>query len=108
MKVEDVMTKDVKTVELGTPLKEVAAILAETGISGLPVVDGGGAVVGVVSEADIIHKERIEPERRVGLLGMLLAGDSAASELKIHARTAEEAMSAPAITIGPRRPVAEA
>jgi CBS domain-containing protein len=57
MKVRDVMTTDVTTVEPGTSLKEVAAILAERHISGLPVVDAAGSVVGVVSESDIVAKK---------------------------------------------------
>src|SRR4051812_21908578 len=101
MRVEDVMTRDVRTVRPETPLKEVAAALADARISGLPVVDGGGAVLGVVSEADILFKERLQPERRGGLLGLLLDGDAISAQLKLLARTAEEAMTAPAITIGP-------
>ena len=57
MKVEDVMTRDVKTVERRTTLKDAAALLAELRVSGLPVVENG-RVVGVVSEADILFKER--------------------------------------------------
>jgi CBS domain-containing protein len=106
MKVKDVMTTDVRTVTQETPLKETAELLAELGISGLPVVEGG-LVVGVVSEADILLKERgVNPSRR-GLLGLVLDA-AAAVEEKLHARTAGEAMTSPAITIGPERPLAEA
>ena len=51
MRVEDIMTTDVITVEPGTTLKEVATRLIERGISGVPVVEGD-EVVGVISEAD--------------------------------------------------------
>ena len=108
MKVDSVMTRDVRTVLPETPLKEVAAVLADHRISGVPVVDRDGVVLGVVSEADVLYKERLEPSRRGGLLGLLIAGDGVSTELKLLARTAEEAMTTPAITIGPRRPVAEA
>ena len=105
MNVEDVMTRNVTTVDAGTPLRDVAALLAEKKISGLPVVRDG-RVVGVVSEADILAKERGgAPER--GLFGFLL-DDRAAAELKLEARTAGEAMSAPAVTIRSERPVSEA
>jgi CBS domain-containing protein len=106
MRVEDVMTKDVKTVGPGASLKDVAATLAELGISGLPVVENGN-VVGVISEADILAKERGTEKRRGGLLGLLLDADFDAST-KLEARTAAEAMTAPAITIGPSRSVTEA
>jgi CBS domain-containing protein len=106
MIVSDVMTKDVATADVGTPLRDVAALLAEMEISGLPVVRDG-RVVGVVSEADILAKERGEAPERGGLFGFLV-NDRAAAELKLEARTAGEAMTAPAVTIGPDRPVAEA
>jgi CBS domain-containing protein len=106
MTVKDVMTHNPTTVAPDTPLKEVARVLATMGISGVPVVDGG-VVVGVVSEADILAKEHGEAPERRRLLGMLFE-DGADLEAKLTARTAGEAMTQPAITIGPRRPVFEA
>lgn len=49
MKVKDAMTREVEVVRPEASLKEVASILAEHRISGLPVVDEAGDVVGVVS-----------------------------------------------------------
>ena len=100
MKVMDVMTTDVVTVRPGTSLKEVAAIFAERRISGAPVVDETGGVVGVVSEADILFKERGPAEQKRMLPRF---GDSSRknAKLKREARTAGEAMTAPARTIGP-------
>jgi CBS domain-containing protein len=106
MKVADVMTVDVVTVDKETSLRDVAALLTERRISGLPVVDEG-RVVGVVSEGDILAKERGRTAKRRGLFGVLLE-DRAAAELKLEARTAGAAMTAPALTIAPDRPVAEA
>lgn len=106
MRVEDLMTKDVKTVGRDTPLKEVARVLSELGISGLPVVEDG-RVVGVVSEADILVKERGSNPGLGGLVGLLF-DETADIGRKLHARTAGESMSSPAITIGPNRPVSEA
>jgi CBS domain-containing protein len=57
MKVRDVMTTDVLTVTPGTSLKEVARLLVGHRVSGLPVV-ADGTVVGVVSEGDLLFKER--------------------------------------------------
>ena len=108
MKVKDVMTQDVKTVGFDTPLKDVARTLAEARISGLPVVSAAGRVVGVVTEADILYKERGQTPQHGGLFGLLLSGDDLEAEAKLNARTAGESMSAPAITIGPGRPLAEA
>jgi CBS domain-containing protein len=106
MKVQDVMTKDVRTVEPQTGLKDAARLLAELGISGLPVVVDG-AVVGVVSEADVLVKERgVQPPHH-GFVGLLFSEGVDIGE-KLRAVTAGEAMTSPAITISPGRPVSEA
>ena len=84
MKVKDIMTTAVQTVGPNASLKEVAVLLSKLRISGLPVVDATGAVIGVVSKTDILRK-----------------GSSAA-------RTAGEAMTAPAVTIDPDRSVSAA
>ncbi len=52
---KDIMTSPVVTVTPDTPLKEVAAILEENHFSGVPVVDENEALIGIVSEADILH-----------------------------------------------------
>lgn len=54
LKVKEVMTKNVLTVTPETTVKDAAAILAEKGISGLPVIEGG-KVVGIFSEADVLR-----------------------------------------------------
>ena len=111
MKVNELMQTDVVTVAPGTSLKEVARILVERGISGVPVCDAEGRVLGVVSETDIVVKERGLPEREGGLLGRLL-GEVSRSEAnglaKVRARTAGEAMTSPAITIEGIHPAAAA
>lgn len=106
MRVEDVMTKVVRTVQPETSLKDVAVLLSELGISGVPVVENG-KVVGVVSEADILVKERGSNPSLGGFVGLLF-DELVETRRKLGARTAGEAMSSPAITIGPNRPVSEA
>jgi CBS domain-containing protein len=106
MKVQDVMTRDVTTVAPATPLKDVARVLTDLGVSGVPVVEDD-AVVGVVSEADILVKERgVQPPHH-GLVGLLFSEGVHVGE-KLRAVSAGEAMTSPAITISPDRPVAEA
>jgi CBS domain-containing protein len=106
MRVADLMTTDVVTVKPETPLRDAAGLLAERRISGLPVVDDQGHVVGVLSEADIVVKAGGAP-REHRLLGWLLEGDIDLAD-KIAARTVGDAMSAPAITIDAHRRVHEA
>ena len=106
MKVRDLMTRDVVTVTAETTLKDAAALLVRHRISGVPVVDVDGGVVGVLSEADVLVKEGGEP-RREGMLGWLFEPDYAYRD-KLEARTVGEAMTFPPLTIGPEAPAHKA
>lgn len=57
MKIKDIMTRDVITVTRETTIKEVARLLVSHKVSGLPVVDENGKVIGVVSEGDLIYQD---------------------------------------------------
>ena len=107
MKVKDVMTRDVRTIRADTPIKEAAGLLAEHGISGLPVVDADGMVIGVLSESDIVARESGDGSRS-GLLARLLDLEDPDFRERLRARPAGEAMSSPAVTITPGRSVHEA
>lgn len=108
VRVGEVMTRDVVSVTPDTPLKDVAAALVERGVSGLPVCDADGAVVGVLSEADLLVKQGGAPERSGGLFAWLVDTASAPDLAKLRAHTAGEAMTAPAITVESGAPVSEA
>ena len=61
----DVMTTEVVTVSPETLVPDVARLLHERGISGVPVVDPDGMVIGIVSEGDLIgHAGTIGEQRR--------------------------------------------
>jgi CBS domain-containing protein len=104
MKINDVMTTDVVSVSPDASLKDVARLLADYRVSGLPVIDAGGTVLGVISEADILFKE-VGDQGPQGVIAWLLEPGGPA---KLEALTAEQAMTSPARTISPERPVAEA
>lgn len=108
MRVDDVMTTDVATVTPGASLKAVARILVERGISGVPVVDAEGDVLGIVSEADLLAKERAEPPTRGGPLAWLVDPIEVIERRKLGARLAGEVMTSPAVTIAPYRNLATA
>ena len=97
MRVKDVMTEKVATVGPDATLKQVAGVLAERSISGMPVVDGDGGVLGVVSEADIIVKAAGQPQS-AGIFGRLFRPEGV-DERQLTATTAGEAMTAPAVTV---------
>ena len=110
MRVREVMTEDVLTIGPEAPLKDVAKILVEHGVSGLPVCDIEGHVVGVISEGDILYKEHDPAEGRVGgPLGWIVDGNpNYRGAVKAQAVTAGTAMTAPAVTIPPYESVAQA
>lgn len=56
MSVKEIMTKDVVTVQSAAPVREVADLLNERNVSGVPVVDDKGRVLGVVSELDVVSR----------------------------------------------------
>ena len=71
--VADVMTNDPITVRPATPLNEVIKILAEKRISGLPVVDEAGKLLGVVSETDLMWRESgVTPPAYIMLLDSVI------------------------------------
>ena len=108
--VRDVMTNAVKTVRAETPLKDVARVLLDRGISGVPVVDAKGAVLGVVSEADFLIKEQgaraVRHRRLETLLGE--GAEVRAQRGKLAAATAGQAMTAPAVTVAPTCAISDA
>lgn len=61
-KVGSVMTGDVVRAVYDTPFKEVARLLADHGISGLPVVDEDDKVIGVISETDLMMRRAAPPD----------------------------------------------
>lgn len=107
--VKDVMTATVISVHPADAIKDAAQLLVDRQISGVPVVDAEGVVVGVVSEADFLIKE-LGPDSTRGARRLLRAvSDTAhAVQHKHAARTVGELMTAPAVTIGSRRPISEA
>ncbi len=66
MLAKDIMRKDVVTVTPYMTLKELARTLCDGGITGAPVVDGEGKILGVVSQTDLVRAEREASPSEVG------------------------------------------
>ncbi|MEV5312468.1 CBS domain-containing protein [Streptomyces sp. NPDC052610] len=102
--VSDVMTRTVVAVGREAPFKEIVRTMEQWKVSAVPVLEGEGRVVGVVSEADLLPKEEfhdsdpslVESRRRLSDLA------------KAGAVTAGELMSTPAITVHPDATLAQA
>ena len=97
--VRDVMTKNVIHVRYDADITEVTNLLSENRISGLPVVDGEGRVIGVITEADVLSTAGMKKEHAFRdiirhLLGEPLPGHTESKRLR-------DVMSSPAVTTGP-------
>lgn len=109
MKASDIMVTQVVTVAPDAPVREVAKLMVERRISGLPVVDGGGKVVGVVSEGDLIRRPELGTDEQPSawLRIFLSADDRARDFVKTHGLRARDVMSGPAIAVSPEATLAE-
>ncbi|OJF80266.1 hypothetical protein NS14008_14965 [Nocardia seriolae] len=104
--IADVMTREVVAVRADTPLPEIVRILAAHRISGAPVLDADGRVVGVVSESDLLRsRARAGRANRSSRWTRLLRKAVRPGQA---ARTAAELMSAPAVTVSPNAGLAMA
>lgn len=108
MRVSDVMSRTLLSVPPEMPLRDVARLLSEHRISGVPVIDNG-ACLGIVSEADLLVKQLGRPVSRRLPIEWIIGERHDPAELRRRAATtAREAMTSPVVTIGPDRPVREA
>jgi CBS domain-containing protein len=57
------MTRDVVTVDPDTPVRDIAVLMREKRISGIPVRADNGRVIGTVSESDLLHRAEVGTER---------------------------------------------
>ncbi len=95
MQASDVMTRRVETVEPSTRVDEIVRRLIARRISAVPVVDAEGKLVGMVSEADLLHRPEAGTEQRQPWWVDLFSSPEQRAEafLKAHGRTAAEVMS---------------
>ncbi len=111
--VADVMTRDPIIVRGETPLQEAIQILAEKRISGLPVVDDAGKLVGIISETDLMWQETgLTPPAYIMFLdSVIFLKNPAAYERDLHkalGQTVGEVMSKNPITTKSDQPLKEA
>jgi CBS domain-containing protein len=109
MKASDVMTPTVVSVAPGTPVPEIARLMLERHVSGLPVVDSKGAVIGVVSEGDLMRRPEIDTDKpRSWWLRVFLSDEDLARRFaKTHGLQAKDVMTRPAVTVAPGAELAD-
>lgn len=110
MRVRDVMTTSVSTVEPGASFKEIVTSLLAAEVSGLPVVDGDRRLLGIVTEADLVAHDAYGGRRRraLALLAGYFAGHDPRWLRKTAGLVAAELMTPHPVTASPDEPVAVA
>lgn len=99
IKALEIMTRSVHHVSVDTPLKDVAELMARQRISGVPVLDETGRVVGIISEKDfLIRMGAADTAHVMGIIAACLAGKGCVAT-PIRGKTAADIMAAPAITV---------
>ncbi len=111
--VADVMSRDPIVVKPETPLNEAVQILAQRRISGLPVVNDAGKLVGIISETDLMWQETgVTPPAYIMFLdSVIYLQNPATYERDLHkalGQTVGEVMSKNSITVSPDKTVREA
>ncbi len=107
MKASDVMVRKVITVAPEATVQDVARLLLENRISGVPVVDAAGKLLGIVSEGDLLHRAEAGTEqRRSRFLSLFSSNEARATEyIKSHARKIGDIMTTDVITASAETPL---
>ncbi len=99
VKAKDIMNRDVVYVTPVTPLKEVAEIMGRRGISGVPVVDEGRKVAGIISEKDFLsHMGMQKNITFMSVVAECLIGNGCMA-VDIRGKSAGDIMTTPAISV---------
>jgi CBS domain-containing protein len=110
MKAKDIMTTPVVTVSPDTSVRDIAKLLFERRISGVPVVDKG-QLVGIVTEGDLLHRYEIEtderPLRGSWWLRLIASDESPGEYIRSHARLAKDIMTQDVITVDEETPISK-
>lgn len=109
MRASDVMTSNVVSAKPDMTVKEVARMLVDRGISGAPVIDAAGHVVGMISEGDLLHREELgtDRRRRSWWLDLFSSSNDAKDYIKTHALTVQDVMTTPVISVDEDTPLSE-
>jgi CBS domain-containing protein len=97
------MTPDVVTIPPETPVVSIARLLAERGISAVPVVDAQGNALGIVTEADLIRRLAGEQDQPTGWFAALFGNQERDAEryARTHGVTARDVMTTKPISVDP-------
>ena len=99
MRAHQIMTRSVITIAPDATILEAARTMLQHHVSGLPVVDAAGKLLGIVSEGDFIRRSEIGTPRKRGRWLKVLLGDSAVDYVREHGRRVSDVMTSDPVTI---------
>ena len=109
MKARDIMSTKVVTVSPSTSVRDIAGLMVEKHVSGLPVINDNGTLVGMVSEGDLLRRPEIGTEKHRRRWVSFFSGvDSQAREFtKSHALRASDVMTEQVIHVSEETPLGD-
>jgi CBS domain-containing protein len=109
MNAADIMTQPVISICSEATIAEAARLMLQHRISGLPVTDAHDAVVGVVTEADLLRRAELGTERRRPRWIEFLTGPGrlASDYVDAHARKVSEVMTGTVVSVTPQEPLSD-
>ncbi len=107
MQVKDVMTPNVISVEASDPVLKAAGIMLQNRISGLPVVDKQGGLVGILTEGDFLRRSELGTQKRRPKWLEFILGPGRLADEYVHAsgRKVDEIMTPDPFTVGENEPL---
>jgi len=97
----EIMTREVVSVRPETPLAQVAELMGERGVSGVPVVDGEEKLLGVISEKDFLRRLGVQENRNFMALVAACLRTKGCVAKPIREQAAVDIMSAPPVSVAP-------
>lgn len=109
MQARDVMVAPVITIQPNSTIREAADLLWRRHISGAPVVDDHGKVIGIISEGDLIYRSELRTERSRPYWLLQVAGNEALAKqyVKSHAQHVSDVMTQSVVTAAPDAPLGD-
>jgi CBS domain-containing protein len=109
MQASEVMTRNIVSIGRDAPIRDAIRLMLDNKVSGLPVVDAGGKLIGILTEGDLLHRSEIATEKHHWRwLDFLLGPGRMASEyVRTHGRVVGELMTREVVTVGVDTPLGD-